>query len=240
MTHSHSIDSAQLDRLVDGELPADEYRNLLAQLEGEPDGWRRLALAFLEAQAWRRELASVAALPSEGKPAAAMPVKEVPVLAEASETNWRQLGLAMAASFLLAFSLAWYGQSVWMQGGDVIGPPLAAPNGLPGTFAGAQLAPASGTAREALERVKVTIGEQGADRKEFELPVVEVNSLAAARAAMNRSAISPEADRALEQTGVKVRRQQQYLSVELEDGRRMVVPVEQVELVPAETKVAWQ
>jgi len=58
MNLSNSADELdrRLDRLVDGELPADQYRALLAALDEQPDGWRRCALAFLEAQAWRRDV----------------------------------------------------------------------------------------------------------------------------------------------------------------------------------------
>jgi hypothetical protein len=45
-----------LDRLVDGDLTGQPYRQLLSDLETQPNGWRRCALAFLEAQAWRSEL----------------------------------------------------------------------------------------------------------------------------------------------------------------------------------------
>ena len=48
-----SIDPALLDRLVDGEVGEDERASLLRTLDREPDGWKRCALAFLEAQAWR-------------------------------------------------------------------------------------------------------------------------------------------------------------------------------------------
>src|SRR5207253_643240 len=54
------LDERLLDHLVDGELADDERRELLMQLEKEPDGWRRCALAFLEAQTWRQALAPVA------------------------------------------------------------------------------------------------------------------------------------------------------------------------------------
>ena len=56
------LDERLLDRLVDGELADDERRELLLQLEKNPDGWRRCALAFLEAQTWRQALAPVADL----------------------------------------------------------------------------------------------------------------------------------------------------------------------------------
>src|SRR5713101_874206 len=53
-------DNRLLDRLVDGELPDAERRDLLLKFEKEPDAWRRCALAFLEAQTLRQALASVA------------------------------------------------------------------------------------------------------------------------------------------------------------------------------------
>src|SRR3990172_4689745 len=54
-------DDILFDRLVDGELSPGERRELLASLDGRPDGWRRCALAFLEAQAWGNELPQVVA-----------------------------------------------------------------------------------------------------------------------------------------------------------------------------------
>ena len=47
--------SEQIDRLVDGELPPTEYRRLLVELDQRPGGWKRCALGFLEAEAWRGE-----------------------------------------------------------------------------------------------------------------------------------------------------------------------------------------
>ncbi|GEM_PF-4837857 len=46
----------RIDRLVDGTLAPQEERDLLTQLEQTPGGWRQCALAFLEAERWRREL----------------------------------------------------------------------------------------------------------------------------------------------------------------------------------------
>src|SRR5262245_4087716 len=52
-------DELSFDRLVDGELSPAEYRDLLAGLDAAPEGWKRLALAFLEAQALGCELGKV-------------------------------------------------------------------------------------------------------------------------------------------------------------------------------------
>src|SRR5436190_22665968 len=59
-----SDDTRLLDRMVDGKLNETERRNLLLRLEHSPDGWRRCALAFLEAQAWRLEARAVVAEPA--------------------------------------------------------------------------------------------------------------------------------------------------------------------------------
>ena len=45
-----SDDSIAIDRLIDGELDEHERRELLLRLDTMPDGWRRCALAFLEAR----------------------------------------------------------------------------------------------------------------------------------------------------------------------------------------------
>ena len=46
MNHNISNDDILLDRLVDGELPADERRALLQSLDSRPDGWRRWRSRF--------------------------------------------------------------------------------------------------------------------------------------------------------------------------------------------------
>lgn len=49
-------DWSELERLVDGRLSQDEYRQLLIRIEHHPDGWRKCAMAFLEEQALKDEL----------------------------------------------------------------------------------------------------------------------------------------------------------------------------------------
>src|SRR5262245_13131211 len=54
-----AVGDSLLDRLVDGELDEETRATVLARLDTEPGGWRRYALAFLEAQAWREAVVSV-------------------------------------------------------------------------------------------------------------------------------------------------------------------------------------
>jgi hypothetical protein len=49
---THPVDDAFIDRIVDGGLGPAELRAALNRLDREPDGWKRCALAFLEAQCW--------------------------------------------------------------------------------------------------------------------------------------------------------------------------------------------
>jgi hypothetical protein len=62
MNHSikptETVSIELLDRLVDGELGEADRRTLLLRLEAEPGGWRRCALAFLEAQGWASAVSS--------------------------------------------------------------------------------------------------------------------------------------------------------------------------------------
>lgn len=46
------VEDGLFDRLVDGTLSESERRGLLLRLDSEPDGWRRCALAFLQARAF--------------------------------------------------------------------------------------------------------------------------------------------------------------------------------------------
>jgi len=91
----------QLERLVDGELSGAEYRGLIASLDDEPAGWRRCALAFLEAQALGQDLPIVRrSLETAPTKAITQPIENAPTKTRA-DSSW----LAIAASFLVAFSL---------------------------------------------------------------------------------------------------------------------------------------
>ena len=52
------IEGIVFDRLVDGELDEAARGALLRRLDHEPDGWKRCALAFIEAQAWREAMST--------------------------------------------------------------------------------------------------------------------------------------------------------------------------------------
>lgn len=104
----------RIDRLVDGELPRDEYRALLLELDREPGGWRLCALAFLEAQALGGELrgirAAAATHPLSKSDAVVKPASSTPSPGPSGASTWGTTfrWLAVAASWLLVFGLGSY------------------------------------------------------------------------------------------------------------------------------------
>ncbi|HEV8059755.1 MAG TPA: hypothetical protein VGP68_07770 [Gemmataceae bacterium] len=99
--HAFAIDG-QIDRLVDGELPDADRRALIQRFETEPDGWRRCALAFLEAQSWREALIPATTAEPNLPPARVIPSRR-------TSYRWREAArlTALAASLLLTFALGW-------------------------------------------------------------------------------------------------------------------------------------
>ena len=117
ITNVRGDDDRRLDLLIDGELNESERRSLLLQLDQEPDGWRRCAMAFLEAQCWRKEFGMMAR-PAVERAGVAQPV------ARRSRTYHLGSLLAVAASFLLALALGIQLRDVWSPRGPEIRPAI--------------------------------------------------------------------------------------------------------------------
>jgi hypothetical protein len=130
----------QLELLVDGALSEPQRRKLLANLDTQPGGWRRCALAFLEDQCLKESLrprsgetATKAAKQADSAlgaappalPNAATPVQPVGTRTRQRKSPLARIGtvLAMAASFLVA---ALYVGSLWQPARRGHGPDMQA------------------------------------------------------------------------------------------------------------------
>jgi len=220
-------DQLLLDRLVDGELTESERHELLLRLERSPDGWRRCALAFLEAQAWRGE---ARALLNE-RAQASEPVGAFTVSAAGgAKSNWSRLGiwlpLATAAGFLLAVgSIKWFDDTSGAIG-PAGGPVATAP-----TEAVPQATLAGGRSDDNL-RLVVAPGP-GGERRVVDVPLVESERMNEALfGPWSQPQLPPEVLRMLEQNGNQVVRERRLMPFDLEDGRRVVVPMDQLEIRP--------
>jgi hypothetical protein len=221
-------DDLSFDRLVDGELDEQERRELLTRLDEEPGGWRRCALRFLESQCWKEVLGggignwelAIGAAPSKnmdvdrqpgGDSSRQSPVPG-PAAARITVAPWRprpaspwvgRLGMlaAMAASFFVAL---WLGS--WVHRGAP--PVVAIGQGSPGGWR------ADRTVLAATEQPGPGSPQGGIDHW-----------------VSNASpAIPDDVLQALNRTGHRVQQRRGYLPVPLDDGRQVIVPVDQVEL----------
>jgi hypothetical protein len=221
-------DDARFDRLVDGELPADEYKSLVAGLDDEPGGWRRCALAFLEAQALGGELSAI----RQSGELAEQPVASVVVAPRKAvePARWKLL-LAMSASFLVAFILGVTLPSLWRPVSDsrLAGPeipvkPMDAasaaplPDGLVRTVGNARL---------------VFDGPSGTQSPAGDVPILEMAENAGSTwLTQHEPTLPEELIDELERRGHRVEWRQQYVPVNLEDGREGVIPVESYQITP--------
>ena len=230
------VDDRTLDRLVDGELSPDEYAAVLRSLDDRPDGWRRCALAFLEAQAWHSELGTIR---REDQPSAA-PVVELP---QASAAKRWPLLLAVAASFLLAFGLglAMHPLATTVPQGPV-GEPLAADKNTArpdGAMELVDVNPAPGVSIPAASispSGNVTlVMDHGDGSGGHEVPVPVYDWSPASERWLSREPMTPPPDvrRALQLMGRDVRTQKHFMRVETGDGQTVLIPVQQVDLTPA-------
>jgi hypothetical protein len=227
-----------LDRLVDGELSARERQLLLDRLDETPDGWRRCGLAFLEAQAWQADLAPVG---REQPRVAPSPRGRAPL---------RVFAVALAASILLAFGVGWQCGGRWAE--DRLAQ-RKAPRGdgprdiIPHTEGDEEYAGAGAPLQEAdlaasgvsdsdprspvWQTVKLGVHDRsGSAVRHVDLPVMEARQLDPDWLNRQRPTVSAELRGALEQSGGRIQEQPQLLPITLDDGRQLVLPIDQVQI----------
>jgi hypothetical protein len=236
--------SRVLDRLVDGELGQQERRQLLASLDDEPGAWRQCALAFLEAQNWRLQLSRIASEPlvDQLTAPAAHAVSHEPFPLEGVRNQVTRPGslgtgylgamLAIAASLLLAFGLGTRYPSVGGES-DSRGALVANQsdsNTKESATAGNDTRPELASTADAPLRT-LTLKPTGDDSGEpIELPLIESDADGAIAASARPSALSGSLTSQFEKDGFVVDRQQRLWPVDLPDGRRVLVPVEEVDI----------
>jgi len=253
-----------LDLLVDGELSESQRRELLLWCERDPEGWRRCALAFLEAQSWSQELAGLDpdSLLAIGRPDGAsssnLPHDESePNLRPAPESDadrqlagrgaprWRVVGwpLAMAASFLVSFALGLWARGGWLNSSSDDSEPAPA-NMIAkqelidrlrqeAMSREGQRAPIRTTQpQEALGQVRLVVDGPNGMSDEIELPVVEGGAAGADFVQSPPAALPLDVQRVLERMGARVQQQRELVPLRMQDGRRLIVPVDKVEVHP--------
>lgn len=239
------VTDRELDLLVDGQLDDASQRDILARLERQPEAWRRCALTFLEAQCLSKEFGSLT-LHWASRPAG-VATHDLPqsLPSPAPRRSWNDRVpsvLLMAGSFLFALGLGLVGRS-WLaapeerRGPERTAPPAALAS-TPADLrqpamvfvptrprSGDPPAPPSGW-----RMVTLAAPEGSAARKPIQVPAVESDQLDEGWLHNMPSEVPIELLRALERTGHAVQQSRRLVPMPLEDGRRVVVPVDQFEV----------
>jgi hypothetical protein len=223
-----------IDRMVDGGLTPAQLRRAVDELDRAPDGWRRCALAFLEAECWRESFRNLEEGESTGPSVIAIP----------SGTRRRWIGAALAASvWLVAFSLGWLGHSLKngllderrpdpqlaTVSGSISGDAAGAATdiswpGQPGREASHGLPTGRIPTIHEVARLRVDTGESGA----AEIPLFGGAAIDPRMLLEQPPAISEQGLAAWQRRGYQLEQQRRLVSIPLGDGRRAAVPVDQV------------
>jgi anti-sigma factor RsiW len=223
MYHDAFHDDVLFDRLVDGELSPTERRELVGSLEHRPGGWRKCALAFLEAQSWRGDLKQIV----RESDAALTPAYNLP---RAEGTRGRATWwFATAATVLMAFTLglAMRKDGFTLRSGTPIPRGEAAATSVPPS--GSVKSPLAGGPDEALT---LWVRNEQGQAQPLRVPLVDAATLDEQLGVEFRPGLSDAARSRLRDRGYDVESKQRYAPLWLENGRPMIVPVEDTRIVP--------
>jgi hypothetical protein len=208
-------------------LSAAERRRLLAQLDEVPNGWRRCALAFLEAQSWKQELGALVRQPSCD--AGILPAKSVHAGSPHHKRLPRIVGvLAAAATLLVAVGVGFFAREMGLAERGLTGEYAS----TPASDSTAPTLPGSPTALDRGAWQTVNLMPRGSEYSDdtVRLPAIERPSIDHEWLNSFPDFIPPEVREALERTGHEVQNQRRLMPMPMRDGRQLVVPVDQVEI----------
>jgi hypothetical protein len=232
--HSAPIDGRLFDLLADGELDSMRRHDLLSRLDASPDGWRRCALAFLEAQAWRSDVRVEFNARVAGKSYSHCRISDRNS-PRAGARRWSMLALALCVTF----------GAGWLMHAASNFRPDADGVSQPALVAGRESTPETGNGTTPLEpdeaasprqtsmRMAGILTLQVDDRgqaREVRVPVLDASGIDVQRLLEQAPAARSPAVQALERRGHKVKMHRQLLTLDLKDGRKLFLPVDQMDV----------
>ena len=223
----------EIDRFVEGELSQPERRALIVRIENEPDGWRRCALAFLEAQSWRKSFRSIlSAAAADSAPA------DVEIQPAATQRPRRVHRLsAVVAVIVVSFVVGMGVGQRWTADGQSVAnhkPGLPAP---PSTDRGDALPPQMPPAESPFAQTVTDDGEfrfvgyvnyGNDDAGAQAVPIISGPGLDDQWLADQPAPLSEYEMRRLESLGWQVQQKRQLMKIQLTDGRTLTVPIDSV------------
>ncbi|MBM4001462.1 MAG: hypothetical protein FJ297_18330 [Planctomycetes bacterium] len=245
------LDDQTLQRLVDGELTAEQYRTVLERIDDEPRQWRDVALAFLEDQALGRDLRPI---PCDARLGVDAPTARRPDgrpdagsrLASAT-FHWLTIAAGLVAAFLGGYSWNTMPSSHGPMGVDAerAGHSDRIARNSSGLESGAGLVSTDDPAANEVDPEFVTLVVSEPGRSEPRRVRVPIFPIEQAQARWDSgdgdsgdgnfgdgSPVPPDVREVLERIGSRVTREQYWMPTTLPDGRDVVIPIDQVDITP--------
>jgi hypothetical protein len=244
-----------IDRMVDGGLTPAQLRRAVSELDTTPDGWRRCALSFIEAQAWGEAFRNLDGTVLEGlrppessdctAPAMTSVLRPIPTSGVISR---RWIGDALAAGIaIIAFSLGWLVHGLrnpvpsdrpanpaglTAKVDPVPEPPVAVASEPPAASDTPEPAPFSALPRDRIPMVqevaRLRIGT--GDPNSPGIPILAGSGVNPQWLLQQPPPISDHQRAIWERQGYQLDQRRRVVSVPLGDGRRAAVPVDQVQV----------
>jgi hypothetical protein len=219
------VDCILIDRLVDGQMSHDERRRMLLECEANPERWRAVALAFVEAQALSCELKMLvkgSSVPESKSFAVAQSDTSVPPAKKRSHGRsagpslWRSF--VLAATVLLALSLGF---------GAGTASNILLRTALTGGSTEGAVANTDRKSRPLPDSLYMLVqDEAGESVRPLEIPIVE--SPADNLEALAQPFVLPDEIAQLRRHGHQVEQTRRFYPVHLDDGRTVVVPIDDI------------
>jgi len=229
-------DEVMLDRLVDGELSAEHRRAFLAAMEHSEDGWRRCALAFLEAQSWRSEFKQLVGSPQRAQ--FALPAKTV-------RRRTRRLEMLRRVSLVAVLLAVFFAGLAIGHNGELPSPVSSnRPHQIAGQVStgGVDQLPATQQNHPEVNPVKGDVltlwvhDEQGQPQA-VDVPLLDADTLDSQLGMTFRSGIPQQVCEKLADHGFQVKSRRHYAPLWIEGGTSLMVPVEDTKIVPVSRPV---
>lgn len=247
MNAKMSNDDILFDRLVDGELSARERQTLLQSLESRKDGWRKCALAFLEAQSWRESSHGIItniAQPSGLTPllqasgSTATPSNNDAKISRAPTDHPKRISIkllaewfAIAAAVVVAFRVG-----ALQHGPGNLGTGGAGP--VQKQLAGVLPAiPGASAATKPSDALNLWVKDDTGNFRRVRVPLVNASDLDPNLGVQFETGVPADVRNRLQNEGYAVQSKRKFAPMWLDNGRQMVVPVEDTKIVPVSNKV---
>jgi len=235
---SADLTQAQIDRLVAGELPEAERRNLLVWLDEDVRRWRLCAMAFLEAQSWEAAAAGLApAATAKGNQSLMQNTSACTRVANRRQSWAIWQALAIAASLAVAFAVGLRSASVWQHAQPAMLPGAGQPAEASGERALGNLLPDSKATPNVKQPLMATVAvrtnlDPGVTAQ-LQLPVSPLDE-----GETHATSISEYDRKQWERQGFELIEERRYLPARLPDGRQVVLPVNKVHVKVKRTPVS--